>query len=183
MRLTAFAAAAVALIVAGCAGDEMPTGELPGAVPSDVTFRSPPASAPAAPPFELELTGGQVIDMSEQWAQRPVVLVFFETWCTLCAEQQPGLNELAEHYRDVILFVGIAGISERAEVEDYIDDHDVPYPVGIDPSGQRWLQYAASEPPLVALVSKGGRLLRGWPGGVSADDLREQIESLVIASR
>jgi hypothetical protein len=42
------------------------------------------------------------------------------------------------------------------------------------------LQYGVDEPPLVVLVSRGGRLLRGWPGGISGNDLREQIEELVV---
>ena len=183
MRLTALVALLAALVLGGCSGTSSATGELPGAVPSGVTFREPPASAPAAPAFELTLADGDVVDMTEQWAQRPVVLVFFESWCTLCADQQAEINDVAGDYRDVILFVGIAGTSDPADIDEYIADHDVSYPIGIDASQRTWLQYAASEPPLVALISKGGRLLRGWPGGVSSADLREQIEQLVIDSR
>jgi hypothetical protein len=61
-----------------------------------------------------------------------------------------------------------------------VRENDVAYPVGTDPSGEIWLQYGVDEPPLVVLVSRGGRLLRGWPGGISGNDLREQIEELVV---
>ncbi|MGH9251262.1 MAG: hypothetical protein ACRD0W_17320, partial [Acidimicrobiales bacterium] len=54
------------------------------------------------------------------------------------------------------------------------------YPVGTDPSGEIWLQYGVDEPPLVTLISQGGSLLRGWPGGIGGDTLREQIEELVL---
>lgn len=172
----------VAALLAGCSSETESSAPaaLPGPVPEGVTFREPPKRAPAAPSFQLRLIDGEVVDAEEQWAERPVVLVFFESWCELCREQQPAINELVEEYRDVVLFLGIAGQSEEADVREYVDDNDVAYPVGTDRSGEIWLRYAATEPPLVALVSKGGRLLRGWPGGLPAEALRDQIDELAV---
>lgn len=180
MKLTRLAAIGAALVLGACSSVPAATGELPGRVPDGVTFRAAPDSAPAAPVFELELLDGRVLDMTQQWSERPVVLVFFESWCSLCREQQPEINEVAEEFRDVVLFVGIAGISEPADVEEYVSDTGVSYPVGTDSDGMRWLRYAVSEPPLVALISKDGRLLRGWPGGISGAELRNQIEQHAV---
>jgi thiol-disulfide isomerase/thioredoxin len=182
MKLARLAAVGAALVLGACSSVPVATGELPGRVPDGVTFREAPDTAPAAPVFELELLDGQVLDMTELWSERPVVLVFFESWCSLCREQQPEINEVAEEYQDVVLFVGIAGISDPADVEEYVADNRITYPVGTDPDGMRWLRYAVAEPPLVALISKDGRLLRGWPGGISGDALREQIEQHAVAA-
>jgi peroxiredoxin len=167
----------------GCSSDssdpESPAA-LPGPVPDGVSFRTPPKSAPPAPSFELRLLDGEVVDSDEQWSKRPVVLVFFESWCELCRDQQPEINELVEDYRDVVLFLGVAGLSDPDDLRAYVADNDVAYPVGSDRSGEVWLDYAAEEPPLVALVSKGGQLLRGWPGGLPAESLRDQIDRLAV---
>jgi thiol-disulfide isomerase/thioredoxin len=181
-RSLALSAMAATLLV-GCSSDDdaEPQSGLPGPVPEGVTFREPPRAAPPAPAFELRLLDGDQVESAELWAERPVVLVFFESWCVLCREQQPEINELVEDYRDIVLFLGIAGLSEEGELREYVDANDVAYPVGIDRSGEVWLQYAASEPPLVALVSKGGRLLRGWPGGLPAESLRDHIDELAVA--
>jgi thiol-disulfide isomerase/thioredoxin len=176
-----------ATLLAGCSSDPSDSSEaelttaLPGPVPDGVTFRAPPKAAPSAPSFELRLLDGQVVDSDEQWAERPMVLVFFESWCELCRQQQPALNQLADDYRDVVLFLGIASQSEAGDLRAYVADNDVGYPVGVDRGGDIWLQYAADEPPLVALVSKGGQLLRGWPGGLPADTLRGHIDHLAVA--
>ncbi|NED94403.1 TlpA family protein disulfide reductase [Phytoactinopolyspora alkaliphila] len=143
-------------------------------------FRDPPDDAPRAPSFELELLDGTPLDAGEQWSQRPMVLVFFETWCEPCRDAQAGLNDLARDYQDVVLFVGIAGRSEPENVRQYVSEYDVAYPVGIDQDDSRWLKYAVAEPPLVALVSKDGRLVRGWPGGIGTAELREHIDRLVL---
>lgn len=179
MRWPGLAALAAAVVLGACS-TPVAQGQLPGSVPDSAAFRTPPANAPAAPAIELELLDGPVLDLTEQWAERPVVLVFFEAWCSRCREQQAEINELVTEYRDVILFVGIANMSDRAAVEEYVSDNRITYPVGIDPTGRTWLQYAVSEPPLVALISKDGRLLRGWPEGISGEALREQIQQHAV---
>lgn len=182
MKLVRLAAGAAVVILSACSGGPTATGELPGPVPENFVFRDPPASAPSAPDVELDLVDGRTLDVTEEWAERPVVLVFFESWCTLCREQQEGINDVVADYRDVVLFVGIANLSEPADVEQYVSDNDITYPVGIDSTGRTLLNYAVTEPPLVALVSKGGRLLRGWPEGLAGEELAQQIEQLAIES-
>lgn len=179
MRPVRFAALAAALVLGACSTPAA-SGELPGPVPDGVTFRQPTEGAPAAPAFELDLVDGRTLDLTEQWAERPVVLVFFESWCTLCREQQASINAVAKEYQDVVLFVGIAGLSNAEDVATYVSENRITYPIGTDPDGRIWLRYAVAEPPLVALISKDGKLLRGWPQGVSGEDLGEQIAQLAV---
>ena len=178
----ALAALLVAVLVAGalagCAGT--PRGRLPGPVPSGVEFRPAPDDAPPAPPLTLELTDGTTLDLAEQWDERPVVLVFFETWCTRCEGQQGPINDVVEEYEDEVLFVGVANLSDPDDVATYVEDNNVTYPVAVDPSGDAWLMYAVAEAPLVALVSKDGSLLRGWPEGVAGRELSTTIAELAV---
>jgi hypothetical protein len=182
MRHTRLAALALVAVLAACS----PTagsgsgGKLPGPVPEGVRFPAPPANAPPASSFELTLLNGEAVDSAAQWAQRPMVLIFFESWCQLCRDQQPGVNKIVNEYHDVILFLGVAGRSDVDDVREYVTENDVSYPVGVDSPGDMWLHYAADEPPLVVLISKNGKVLRGWPGGTTPDVLRQQIEDLAV---
>lgn len=169
-----------ATLLAGCAASESPLVGLPSPVPDNVTFHEPPDAAPPAPVFELELVNGEVVDAASAWAERPLVLVFFESWCEPCRDQQQDINELADEYQDVVLFLGVAGLSSEDEVLEYVRENDVNYPVGIDAEGEVWLDYAATEPPLVALITKDGKVVRGWPGGIGGDRLRQQIEDELV---
>ena len=172
------AALLVALSLAGCAGT--PRGQLPGPVPSGVEFRAAPDDAPPAPALSLELTNGTTLDLAEQWHERPVVLVFFETWCTRCEAQQGPINDVVEEYADEVLFVGVANLSDADDVAAYVEENDITYPVAVDPTGDAWLLYAVAEAPLVALVSKDGSLLRGWPDGVTGRELGTTIADLAV---
>ncbi|WP_369369689.1 TlpA family protein disulfide reductase [Promicromonospora sp. Populi] len=168
----------LATSLAGCAGT--PRGQLPGPVPSGVEFRAAPADAPPAPGLSLELTDGTTLDLAEQWHERPVVLVFFETWCTRCEAQQGPINNVVEEYTDEVLFVGVANLSDADDVAAYVEENDITYPVAVDPTGDAWLMYAVAEAPLVALVSKDGSLLRGWPEGVTGRELSTTIADLAV---
>lgn len=127
------------LALAGCSGSDDPAAvsfELPGDVPADVTFIDAPPTAPPAPSFELELLDGSTLDLAEQWEQRPVVLVFFESFCELCAQQQADITALSEEYRDTVLFVGVGSATSADDAAEYLREHDIAYPVGLDPDGE-----------------------------------------------
>lgn len=146
---------------------------------AETTYVEAPPTAPPAPAFTLTLLDGTTLDLAEQWKDRPVVLVFFESWCELCARQQPDITALSEEYRDTVLFVGVGHESSRADATKFVRDNDIDYPIGLDASGDVWRRYRVDEPPLIALISKGGRLVRGWPGGTS--ELGKQIQRFLVA--
>jgi thiol-disulfide isomerase/thioredoxin len=171
----------VALVLAGCGSDLPRDGgrdTLPGALPSGVTFAAATSSA-VAPPFSLSLLDGTRVDGARLWKDRPVVVFFFASWCSRCAAQQESLAPLADDYRDVVTFVGVGGQDKAPAVKSWLDAHGVTYPVGIDGGLETWRRYAVRQPPAVVLIAPGGKLERGWPGGVSKDVLAGQLERLV----
>jgi peroxiredoxin len=171
----------LALALAGCGGSLPRDGgrdTLPGALPSGVSFAPSPSTA-AAPPFSLALLDGTRVDGASLWKQRPVVVFFFASWCSRCATQHDALAPLVDDYRDVVTFVGVGGQDKAPAVKSWLDAHDVTYPVGIDGGMETWRSYAVRTPPAVILIAPGGKLERGWPGGVSRDLLADQLARLV----
>ncbi|GAB3216818.1 hypothetical protein GCM10027452_46830 [Micromonospora halotolerans] len=126
------------------------------------------------------LTDGSPVALAELWAERPVVLVFFTSWCTLCADRQAALSELARRHSDEVVLVGVATEDKPEDVQRYLREHRVGYPVVLDADGTIWRSYAVREPPAVVVVAKGGALLRGWPGGVDAATLDTELARLVL---
>ncbi len=135
---------------------------LPGPVPAGAKLAPEDTSAPRAPDFSATLLDGTPVRGSRLWATRPVVVAFTASWCARCPGQQPMLNALARKYEDLIAFVGVAQQDKPADLKRYLAEHEVPYPAGIDASGAAWRSYAVGEPPVIAVIGKGGRLLRGW---------------------
>jgi hypothetical protein len=79
--------------------------------------------------------------------------------------------------------LGIAGEDEHASVASYLEKHRVPYPVTIDPDLGVWRIYAVREPPHVVVISKGGRVVRGWPGGAARELIEETLNGMINPSR
>jgi peroxiredoxin len=175
-------AALAALLVAGCGGSDLATDggkdTLPGPLPAGVSFK-PAGSSAEAPPFTLKLLDGTRVDSKQLWSDRPVVVFFFASWCSRCAEQQHKLAPVVEDFRDVVTFVGLGGKDKPAAVRAWLDEHDVTYPVGIDAELAIWKPYAVRTPPAVILIGPGGVLLRGWTGGVETDVLDAELRRVV----
>jgi cytochrome c biogenesis protein CcmG/thiol:disulfide interchange protein DsbE len=72
------------------------------------------------------------------------------------------LNSLARKYEGLVAFVGVAQDDKPAALKHYAVSRKLPYAVGIDGSGTSWRNYGVSEPPVIAVIGKGGRLLRAW---------------------
>ncbi|HWH01100.1 MAG TPA: TlpA disulfide reductase family protein [Pilimelia sp.] len=190
-RLLAVALGCAVLLGAGaCTGraDPGPTSTvaggaaaLPGPAPADLRLRPAPAGAPAAPAVTGQLTDGTRLALADLWAQRPVVLVFFSSWCGTCGQRQEALAELARGLRDRVVFVGVTADEEPAELAAYLRTHRVDHPVVVDAEGAIWRAYAMREPPGIAVIAKGGRLLRGWPGGVPASTVESVLRQQVLA--
>lgn len=148
---------------------------LPGPLPAGVTFASTTEGVDA-PATDLHLVDGTTVSLGD-YEDRPVVLVFFGTWCQWCTDHQPALNELAEKHAGSVLFLGVTGTDTDEEASAYAAEQGLPYPVALDPDLTVHRAFAVDEPPLVAVVAPGGRLVRGWPGGVELDTLADTLDS------
>jgi thiol-disulfide isomerase/thioredoxin len=185
-----------AAMLGACSGQSVPSGGasgvphlnttrggasfLPGPLAAGASIAPGDPAAPTAPDFTLSLLDGTSITASKLWADRPLVLDFFATYCTACVAAQADLNQLAQDFRGRVAFLGVTGSQDTPDtVGTYLDKYAVPYAVALDTHQTAWLRYAVHEPPLVALVSKDGHLLRGWPNGVDAATLRQALTELV----
>jgi cytochrome c biogenesis protein CcmG/thiol:disulfide interchange protein DsbE len=181
-RARAAAAAAVLAVLglAGCGGGgETPGGaaDLPGPVPQGTDFRDPPANALSAPPFSAELLDGTRVRAADLWRDRPLVLVFTASWCESCKRVHRTVARVAHRRGDAVALLGIVPADDAEAARDYASELDLGYPIAV--AGERvWLHYAAREPPVVVLVSRGGKVLRGWPGGVEAGELSRRLGEL-----
>jgi len=180
MRLLASLAALFVLASCGGGGGETAGGaaDLPGPVPAGVEFVAPPGSALAAPDFSAELIDGTPVRASDLWRDRPVVLVFTASYCDRCAEIHRRAAEAVGAHDGAIALLGVVGEDDVDGGRDYADELELGHPVAVA-SERVWLDYAAREPGLVVLVARGGKVLRGWPGGATVAELRPRLEELI----
>jgi thiol-disulfide isomerase/thioredoxin len=171
------------LVAAACGGgDDVPGGaaDLPGAVPEGVVYAKPAARGLPAPRFSAKLLDGTAVSAGSLWRERPLVLVFTASWCERCAETHREAAAAVDEHRDAIALLGVVTEEDAGAALDYADELDLGHPIAVA-SERVWLDYAAREPPVVVLISRGGMVLRGWPGGVPRAVLDRRLAELVEA--
>jgi peroxiredoxin len=178
-------AAALLLSVALAAGCSASGSERPASVPPSAAVSAAAAASAAgsaggigeadAPAFSGQTITGGTVSSTDLRRTGPVVLIFFSSWCQVCAEAQSGWNDLATEYQGRATVVGVVADEKADELSRYLAAHPVDYPVISDPERKIWRSFAAYEPPMVVLIGASGKLIRGWPGGIDAETVSVEL--------
>jgi peroxiredoxin len=121
-----------------------------------------PAVGATAPSFSLgRLGGGGSIGTPADGggSGRPVVLVFFASWCTPCEVEMPALAAAYRHQspHSRIQVIGIDGMDPTKDALAFIRHSGVSFPVAADPVFQvtEGLYYFTGDPDAVFVNSDG----------------------------
>jgi len=124
-----------------------------------------PAAAPAVQPGQMLVPfkgtdlDGQPFDLAESIGKRPVMLVFWASWCPSCRTEVPKINDLAARYGKrgmafVAVNVGFNDSVERARA--FARKTGMTYPAIFDGSGQITQPYQLLGVPTILIADSSG---------------------------
>ena len=124
-----------------------------------------PAALPAAQvgqpliPFKGIDLKGQPYDLQASIGSKPVMLIFWASWCPTCKTEVPKINQLAEKYRSrgmefVAVNVGFNDSVERANA--FAAATGMTYPAFFDGSGKLAEKYGLQGVPMIIIADKHG---------------------------
>ncbi len=138
-----------------------------------------PLPGQPAPDFTLALLDGSAFSLPDARGQA-VVVNFWASWCPPCEAEAADLQAVWEEYREKgVAFVGVAYKDEEAAVRDFLAQHGLTYPVGLDPTGRIAALYGLTGVPETFVVDAEGKVARFYIGPVTADQLRTVLDGLV----
>lgn len=143
------------LLVASPAPADGPGGT-PGAVPP------PYDSGPSAwIDFTLPDMNGEPVSLGTFLEKKPVLLVFWATWCPHCNELVPEINRLHTDPATgaKLQILALNYLESREKVESFLRKKRVAYPVLLDRKGTVARMYRVVGIPTYVLIDKGGRIL------------------------
>jgi len=104
--------------------------------------------------FNVELMDGSRFEVSK-FSGQPVLLHFWATWCAICDLERNSVESIAQDYP----VISIASWSEgAAEVEKYMLDNQLTFPVMLDNSGQLAQSFGLKGVPASFVLSPDGEI-------------------------
>ena len=184
----------LAVAVGACAAPQGGT-ERPAAAPATTAVAKataapkkgakspPPGIVPAerrqpAPPLRVTAFDGRTVTLDD-FRGKPLVVSFFESWCSTCRIEQPDLSQVATELAGRVGFVGVSYHDTVVAGRAYQRRFKVPYPLANDPSGRTWAAWRVPYQPVVVLVDQRGRVAERFDGGTTGGTLRTHLGWLV----
>ena len=112
---------------------------------------------------------------------RPVVLNFWATWCGPCVVEMPRLEAAHQrHIEDDLLLVGINLAEDPNHVREWVTEHDITFPVVIDPFRELEAAYEVRGYPTTFFIDARGNIVQVHVGPLSEDDLTENLKRIGV---
>lgn len=142
-----------------------------------------PVGSMAVPAMVQDLKGNavQVLDLIPKG--KPAILEFWATWCELCAEIQPQMEQIQRDHGSKINIVAVGvGVGQNARrIQQFVDQHKPGYTYVFDNRGNAVRAYLAATTSIVLMLDANGKVVYQGVGG-SQDLLKAVKEKLLVAS-
>jgi peroxiredoxin len=148
----------VALVVAIVAWPVESSAKSPvaGNVQDDLESTTLVHAGDKAPDFTVEMLDGRSVTLSELQG-KPVLLIFWATWCPPCREELSHLQEgVIDLFGDKITVLPISRGEKRETVEGFLDKMGYTFPVGLDGDQSIYKKYASNYIPRCFVINAKG---------------------------
>ena len=155
---------------------------LPSGVGAPLSSSPSPREGFFAPDFTIDTLQGEQVKLSGLRG-KVIVVNFWTTWCPPCRAETPALKMSYEAYKDldvVILGVNLTDQDSLKEVESFVHEFGLTYPILLDRDGAVGLLYQLSGLPTTFFINREGIIRTVVIGGpMSATSIRSKIEALL----
>ena len=151
-----------------------------------ILFLAAAVLADAMPTRPAELTlhdlSGKRVRLRDSRGQI-VVMNFWATWCSSCAEEMPMLMDAERQYgaRGVV-FVGVSldDRKTRPNIPEFVNKHRISFPVWLGATSDDAARMGLGDiVPSTVFVDRDGRIIARVEGTLRPDELKERIEWLL----
>jgi peroxiredoxin len=125
-------------------------------------FIGPPATAidvgEVAPDFEISTQNGSAFTLSDFRGEKPVYIVFWNTWCSYCIKKISRYNRLQEQIGDKLEIIAIntTWSDSPDEMRTFEEHHHVNYSTAFDTGEPITDRYQVSNVPTEFIVDIDG---------------------------
>ena len=111
---------------------------------------------PKAPDVILKSPTGEMVPLTSYLGKKPVLIVFWASWCTICNEEIPRLKKLnTDRFKVIAVNEGESAWKTRR----FITMNTIDYQVVLDPDGSVAKAFQVPGVPACAILSKAGLIV------------------------
>lgn len=155
---------------------------VPSAVGAPLSSSPSPREGFFAPDFTLDTLQGEQVKLSDLRG-KIVVVNFWTTWCPPCRAETPALETSYESYEDsgvIILGVNLTDQDSLKDIESFVQEFGLTYPILLDRDGSVGLMYQLSGLPTTFFINREGIIRTVVVGGpMSETFIRSKIEAIL----
>ncbi|MBI1794161.1 MAG: TlpA family protein disulfide reductase [Chloroflexi bacterium] len=159
---------------------------VPSAIGAPLSVAPSPREGFLAPDFTLDTLDGNKVTLSGLRG-KIVVVNLWATWCLPCRQETPALEKAYEQYKDsgvVILGVDLTNQDLVSDVESFVQEFKLTYPILLDRDGSVGYQYQIKGIPTTFFINRVGIIRTMVVGGpMSETFIRSKIEALLKESQ
>ncbi len=133
-----------------------------------------------APARSFALMDGNQMSLA-RYRGTPLVVNFFAAWCPGCYAEMPDLEQLHQRLGNQVRFLGLALQEPAAATRAIVARTGITYPVGRDPDGALYRDFAAIAMPTTVLIDARGRIVHRVDGSITGADLESLIRQRLLS--
>jgi len=133
-----------------------------------------------APVFAMQDdTGGQV--SLNHYRGKVVLMNLWATWCPPCRAELPDLQSLyAANASRGFVVIGVDQGESAQRTRIFARSLGVRFPIWLDRDQAYGRAYAALGLPTTVIIDRQGRIVRGFDGALTAEQMREAVKPLFL---
>lgn len=121
-----------------------------------------------------QLEGDGTIEYAD-YAERPLVINFFASWCPNCIAEMPDFERVHRLLGDDLAFLGVSQSDAPSASIDLARETGITYETATDERGEFFRAVGGVGMPTTIFVRPGGEIAEVWVGQLSADALQGLI--------
>jgi cytochrome c biogenesis protein CcmG, thiol:disulfide interchange protein DsbE len=120
------------------------------------------------------LEGGGAVEYAA-YADRPLVINFFASWCPNCIAEMPEFERVHALLGERVAFLGISQSDARGASVALARKTGITYETAIDEHGEFFNAIGGFGMPTTVFILPGGEIAEVWAGALNAEALRDLV--------
>jgi peroxiredoxin len=132
-----------------------------------------------APELTLNNLDGQRVSISD-FPKHIMLINNWATWCPPCKAEMPTLSKyFKDHNEDGFMLIGINAGDPKDEVEKFVDEYNLAFPILLDPNNQSLIVFHNANLPSSYVIDRHGNVVLAWTGPINLAMLEKYITPLL----